>query len=232
MPSFAYRSDQTELLDEKNIPFEAIRQNMKELNKINHFLGGHRITLQGFKELIKNKAQKEWHVLEIGCGGGDNLRVIRDWAERHQINVHLTGIDMNPECIAYAQTVPENAGIYFIISDYRDVILEQPTHIIFSSLFCHHFSQDQLKGQLEWMHKHATHGFFINDLHRHPLAYYSIKWLTTFLSRSELVKNDAPISVLRGFRKTELIDLMKASAMKDVQILWRWAFRWLIVCKK
>jgi hypothetical protein len=52
--------------------------------------------------------------------------------------------------------------------------------IIFSSLFCHHFNNDSLVKQLSWMKENATIGFFINDLHRHKLAYWLIKWLTKF----------------------------------------------------
>ena len=75
--------------------------------------------------------------------------------------------------------------------------------IIFSSLFCHHFTDDELVEMLQWMKYHAATGFFINDLHRHPLAYNFIKYATKFFSKSYLVKNDAPLSVLRGFRKNE-----------------------------
>ena len=232
MPSFQNRSGLKELLDEENVPFDAIRQNMKELDKINHLLGGHRITLKGFRLLIEDKKQPIWHVVEIGCGGGDNLRVIKDWAGKHKLNVQLTGIDINTECIAFAKTVKGNAGIHFITSDYRNAVLKQPADVIFSSLFCHHFSHQHLMEQLQWMYRHALHGFFINDLHRHPIAYYSIQWLTHLFSKSYLVKHDAPVSVLRGFRKAELIELVNAAGLHDVHMNWQWAFRWLIVCKK
>ena len=39
------RSYQKELMDEDNIPFEAIAQTLKELNIVNSQLGGHAITL-------------------------------------------------------------------------------------------------------------------------------------------------------------------------------------------
>jgi hypothetical protein len=72
-------------------------------------------------------------------------------------------------------------------------------------------------------------GFFVNDLHRHPFAYYSIKWLTKFFSKSYLVKNDAPLSVLRGFKRKELEVLSHQSSVEKISINWKWAFRWLLV---
>ena len=229
MPSFKHRSADKELLDRDDIPFGDIKKNMQELDTINSLLGGHAITLHGFKKLLRDHSSPEEKIklVEIGCGGGDNLRVIRKYALRCGQQVELTGIDINPECIAYARSVEENTGIEFICSDYAVGFSEKPD-IIFSSLFCHHFSHTQLVAQLKWMKENSLHGFFINDLHRHPLAYYSIQLLTRLFSKSYLVKNDAPISVLRGFSRRELKNLLKEAGLERAEIEWKWAFRWLV----
>lgn len=201
---------------------------MKELDIINSRLGGHRITINGIRELISSENKQKQHILEIGCGGGDNLRAVKKYCESKNINVSLTGIDINPHCIEYARTRIENAGISFITADYRSIIPERKPTIIFSSLFCHHFSDEALIEQLQWMGQHCSTGFFINDLHRHPIAYYTIKWLTQIFSGSYLVKNDAPLSVLRGFKKKEWETICCHAGFNKYQIHWRWAFRWLL----
>lgn len=231
MPDFTKRSFQKELLDRDDIPFEDIKQNMKELDSINTRLGGHKITIAGIEVLVKNiglHSGNSIRICEIGCGGGDNMRVIQKWCERKNIAAILTGIDINPHCISFAQSRQENKGIAFICSDYKAVTLEQNPDIIFSSLFCHHFTDEELVGMLKWCKKNSIAGFFINDLHRHPLAYYSIKWLTRIFSKSYLVKNDAPLSVLRGFSKKEIEGLLKSAAILNYSIKWKWAFRWLV----
>ena len=231
--SFKVRSYKKELLDGDAIPFEDIKKNLQELNTINDLLGGHRITLKGIQALLKNQTfSKPFYVVEIGCGGGDNLRVIKAWANNKGISLQLTGVDYNKECIAFAQQQPSNTGIEFIYSDYRTVAFSQEPHIIFSSLFCHHFTNDDLIQQLQWMNLHSTIGFFINDLHRHSLAYYSIKLLTKGFSKSYLVKNDAPLSVKRGFVKTDWRQLFSEAGITNYKCSWQWAFRWLITCNK
>jgi 2-polyprenyl-3-methyl-5-hydroxy-6-metoxy-1,4-benzoquinol methylase len=232
MSSFKTRSYKKELLDRDDIPFADIKRNMQELDFINRYLGGHDITLDGIVALIKDNAvfNKTLNIVEIGSGGGDNLRAISEWARHIKLSVQLTGIDVNEECIAYAREQKRNAGIDFIRSDYRLATFEKKPDIIFSSLFCHHFTNEELIAQLHWMEQNSTIGFFINDLHRHPLAYYSIKMLTTFFSRSYLVKNDAPLSVCRGFNKQDWQKLFSSAGIDNYQCNWRWAFRWLITC--
>ena len=233
MPSFKQRSYQKELLDSDKIPFNDIKKNMQELDRINHLLGGHQITLHGIKTLIKRCTKvKSFRIVEIGCGGGDNLRVIQNWAEGKDLKIELTGIDINKECIAYAKSVSANAGIQFLCSDYRKVGFDENPHIIFSSLFCHHFADEDLVYMLGWLQQNSLTGFFINDLHRHPIAYYSIILFTRLFSKSYLVKNDAPLSVQRSFKRKDLQKLLLAAGISNFSIVWKWAFRWLATCYK
>lgn len=229
--NWSHRSYQKELLDRTDIPFADIQKNMEELDVINQRLGGHAITQKGLQALLKKQLfQKPISVLEIGCGGGDNLRALKAWAAEKKIDVQLTGVDINDACIAFAKAQPRNAGIRFFCSDYKTVAEEHD--VIFASLFCHHFTDDELVAMLRWLQQHARIGFFINDLHRHPLAYHSIKLLTKAFSKSYLVKNDAPLSVQRGFTRGEWQQLFQKAMLSNYTIEWQWAFRWLITCTK
>ncbi len=229
MPDFSKRSLEKEILDDPAVPFADIKKNMQELDFINTWLGGHKITLAGFKKICDNK--KKISVCEIGSGGGDNLRVIKKYCAEKNIDVELTGIDINVNCTTFAASRKENENINFITSDYAAVNFDKKPDIIFSSLFCHHFTDEQLIRMVQWMNANSTLGFFINDLHRHPLAYHSIKILSALFSKSYMVKHDAPLSVLRGFSKQEWKTIL--SSQKDkINIEWKWAFRWLISFKK
>ncbi len=234
MHDFSKRSDQKELLDRDDIPFTDIKQNMQELDFINTYLGGHEITIKGLLSIIKLsnfQLSNQLTICEIGCGGGDNLRVIRNLCVKKNISVTLIGVDLNPYCIEYAKSRKENDAIDFIVSDYRTVVFETRPDVIFSSLFCHHFTNEELEDQFTWMKENSKLGFFVNDLQRHPLAYYSIKFLTQLFSKSYLVKNDAPLSVLRGFHKNELNSILNKLSNIHYQLKWKWAFRWLLILK-
>jgi 2-polyprenyl-3-methyl-5-hydroxy-6-metoxy-1,4-benzoquinol methylase len=230
--NFSNRAYDKELLDRDDIPFHDILQNMKELNTINRLLGGHAITIRGLKTILSVSGSQQnspIRIAEIGSGGGDNLRVLKSYCTEHSIPAFFTGIDINLHCIESARRHDKGSGIDYIHSDYKTVEFEHKPDIIFSSLFCHHFNELELVSMLKWMYTNSKLGFFINDLQRHRLAYYSISLLTTLFSKSYLVKNDAPLSVRRGFSKEELKTLLQQAGIADGSVIWQWAFRFLVI---
>ena len=231
MINLAERSYKKELLDTDNIPFADIKQNMKELNTINTVLGGHAISIKGIQKIISNyKVEKPITICEIGCGGGDNLNALQKWCNKKNIKVTFIGIDIKQECIEFAQQQYPLLQCNWIQSDYQKISFDKNRPaIIFSSLFCHHFIEDELITMLQWMKSNSLKGFFINDLHRHWLAYYLIQFITAAFSHSYLVKNDASLSVARGFLQTEWIKIFADAGIKNYSINWKWAFRHLIV---
>jgi 2-polyprenyl-3-methyl-5-hydroxy-6-metoxy-1,4-benzoquinol methylase len=223
------RSNQKELLDRDDIPFEHIKKNMQELETINTLLGGHRITLAGLRHLLNGS--KQVHICEIGCGGGDNLKAIMAWCRKKNISATYTGIDIKDTCIEYAKENLAGESVNWICSDYRDVRFNEKPDIIFSSLFCHHFNNDEVAEIFKWKYENARLGFFVNDLHRNIIAQRSIQILTQLFSSSYLVKNDAPLSVKRGFRKQDWMTIFNRSGIYG-ELRWEWAFRWLLIVKK
>jgi ubiquinone/menaquinone biosynthesis C-methylase UbiE len=229
MINLSQRSYQKELMDADDIPFDTMAQTLKELNIINTRLGGHAITVKGIEPFINDHAPLV--ICEIGCGGGDNLYAIYKYCRKKNVPVSFIGIDMNAECIAFAKQQYPDLPCQWICSDYAAVNFgDDKPGIIFSSLFCHHFTNEQLTDMLQWLRQNSRKGFFINDLQRHWLAYYLIKYITKFFSRSYLVKNDACLSVSRGFTKNDWRQLFQRAGIEQYTIDWKWAFRFLVTC--
>jgi SAM-dependent methyltransferase len=239
-PDFTKRSYEKELLDRDDIPFPDIERNMRELDLINTWLGGHAISIRGLQALLNDRykspqpnAGQPLNICEIGCGGGDNLRVLSRYCRRLGVKVRVTGIDSNAHCIEVARERWQDGDASWVHSDYSKVVFaEAKPDIIFSSLFCHHFTNEELVFMLGWMEGNAGLGWFVNDLHRHPLAYHSIRLMTGWWSGSYLVKNDAPLSVLRGCTRGEWKDLLRQAGIGNYSLQWKWAFRWLLTSRK
>jgi len=229
---FTYRSKEKELLDESNILCGLLYKNLRELDFLNRTTGGHSISLKGIKQLITDH-HKSYHVVDLGCGSGDALKAIADWARVNNYNVTMTGVDMNANAIAYLKNhcinYPEINGV---VADYNDYLIENEfIDIVHCALFCHHLDDNKLLHLFNYFRQHVQIGFVINDLHRHRLAYYSAWLFTRLLNSTVLARNDGPISVLRGFKSSELTHLLAEANINNYSIRKEWIFRFLIVGK-
>src|SRR5690606_24947476 len=110
---------------------------------------------------------------------------------------------------------------------------EQPVDIIISSLFTHHLTDAQIIDFLRWMDCRARKGWFINDLHRHPIPYYFIKWATALFSRNRLICHDAAVSVARSFTAADWRRLINDAGFAGrVCVQWFFPFRLCVSCIK
>jgi len=229
---FSRRATEEELMDDLSLATDALRQNLDELETINTWLGGYTPVLRGL-HLLRPRfpSAHPLRLADIGSGGGDTLRQIARWARRHALPIELTGVDANAFMIDYArqkcQPWPE---IRFQQADvFSEAFASQQFDVITCSLFCHHFPDEALHRLLSQLARQASVGVIINDLHRHPVAYHSIRWLTRLLRGSHLVQHDAPLSVARAFRRSELEQICRQAGVRIRHLRWRWAFRWELV---
>lgn len=232
MPDFSRRSTQAELMDDLTLATDALRQNLDELEVINTRLGGYRVVTDALQRILRQQPLRPpLRVADLGSGGGDTLRYLAQWARRRHLPVEFVGIDANAFMVNYAanrsHAFPE---IRFAQQDiFSADFSQQPYDVLTCSLFCHHFTDEQLVAMLRQWRQQVRVAVVINDLHRHPLAYHSIKWLTRLFRGSYLVQHDAPLSVLRAFRRTDWEKLLIASGASHYEVRWLWAFRWQVV---
>lgn len=224
MQLFSKRNTNFELLDNFQIPQNELNQNLFELEVINRFLGGYAVSFAGISKL-KLEPEKKWRIADVGCGGGDGMIALFEFLKKQGIKAEMIGIDANPNAIAYAKKrCKDYPQFHWIEAPFQDLVLPD-ADVFHCSLFAHHFYDADLT-KLARLFSQAKKGFVVNDLHRHALAYYGIALLTQLFSKSHLVKHDAKLSVAKGFSKSELENCFSSHDF-DVEISWRWAFRWL-----
>jgi ubiquinone/menaquinone biosynthesis C-methylase UbiE len=237
MPNLSYRSNEKELIDDLELDNDALRQNLEELALINKYLGGNQVTTSGLSKLVASPLSLrrgvggEVKIADLGCGGGDMLMVMANWAKKKGINAQFIGIDANDFMIDFGTKRTANfQNISYLHQDiFSDEFQEKSFDIVTMTLFCHHFSEESLVTLLQQLKKQTRIGIVINDIHRHWFAYHSIAWITKLFLKSYLVKNDAKLSVWRAFVKKDLEKIIQKSGFTKYSIRWKWAFRWEVV---
>ena len=170
-------------------------------------------------------------LLDVGYGQGDMLRAIRSWAVKRGLQPRLTGIDLSPwSATAAAAATDPSWRISYLVGDVFDYAPEEPIDFVVSSLVAHHMSDDQLVRFMRWMEQNARRGWLINDLHRHPVAYYGFSVLSAATLLHRMVRHDGLISVTRAFTRADWLRLLAAAriAPQDASVEWRFPFRFCV----
>lgn len=235
-PDLRRRSSQPELMDSETVSFAEFHDCLRQLSTINTFTLAYRPTLRWFARVTAGaRSGLTISVLDIGCGGGDMLRQIWKWAKRRRLALELTGIDLNPWSKESAEQVtPTDAPIRYETANLFSLDPERRADFIVSSLFTHHLTDSEVIRFIQWMDRHATRGWFINDLHRHWLPYFFIKYAVRLLFSNRMIRHDAPVSVARGFTASEWRRLLREAGIgtERVCIEWFFPFRYGVSCRK
>ncbi len=234
MSRFDHRSSGQEIMDDLSCSGEVVHQTLRELEVINRWLGGNHVTIDGLSLLLKDVPNSQpITIVDWGCGGGDMLMRVAAWGKTKKLNFQLIGIDANPNIVEFARhNCSDHPEIQFETANvFSSEFQKRKYDIVLATLFTHHFSDNELVTLLKNTSRNVRRGIVINDIHRHWFAYGSILWLTRLFSRSAMVRFDAPLSVLRAFKRGEWEDLLIKSGLRNYTIRWKWAFRWQVLIR-
>jgi SAM-dependent methyltransferase len=232
MRSFAQRSAEDEMMDADDVPYDVFAGCLADLAKVNTATLARPPTLAFLARATRDLPRgSDVSVLDVGFGQGDMLRAIHAWALRAGLRPRLTGIDLSPWSAQAAREASDvSLGIDYRTGDVFDYQPAEPTDIVVSSLVTHHMSDDQIVRFIRWMEGNARRGWFINDLHRHPVAFYGFQALSTVARWHPFVRHDGPVSVARSFRRGDWQRLLAAAGIAEgpAEIRWRIPFRFCV----
>ncbi len=226
-PDLSARSTEPEWMDIEPIGMLDFAECLADLETVNRLTRAAAPTMA-----FLDKATAGWpsgaelRVADLGYGQGAMLRRIHGWAEARGLRPRLTGVDLNPQCRALAKVrTPEGMAIDWHEGDLFDWEPAEPPHFIISALFTHHLPDADVARLLRWQDASASHGWFVNDLHRHWLAWAGFRALAGAAGWHRFVQHDGALSVRRAFVKREWETLLQGAGIGDAEIRWHVPFR-------
>ncbi len=197
MPDFSKRAQLTELMDEP-CSREELRACLRDIARLNRWLMASRPLLCWLDAVVAAPGaqipdqipdKEPLRILDVGCGYGDGLRQIEQWAKIRGLAVELTGLDASPA----------ESRIRWIGADVFAYAPEKPVHLVVSSLFTHHLDEADVVRFLEWMERHAVLGWFISDLSRAAIPYHFFQFFAKVAGLHAFVQHDGAASIARAF---------------------------------
>ena len=226
-----YRTDEPEIMDDFAMEGEILRDALDKIAKINQLLGGNKLTLQGVQDLLPANPN-EIVIVDVGCGNGDMLRTLAEFGLKNNLKFKLIGIDANNFTVSHAKQLSEKyPNISYLCQDiFSKKFVDVKYDIILCTLTLHHFKDDEIVYLLNTFYTTATIGIVINDLQRSAIAYRLFQGLCFVFQLNAMSREDGLVSILRGFKKEELVAFSKKLNFSKYKIHWRWAFRyqWII----
>jgi 2-polyprenyl-3-methyl-5-hydroxy-6-metoxy-1,4-benzoquinol methylase len=198
--SLAERLEADELMDDPALDPATYHEVLDDLARVNGLTFAYRPTLSFLRRAARGRSRLR--LLDVGFGDGDMLRRIARWAARRGLAAELTGIDLNPRSKATAEAKPSALPISYLAGDYAG-LAGGGYDCVISSLVAHHMSPEQLVAFLRFMEREAAAGWFVNDLHRHRVAYETWPLLASAMGWHRIVRLDGHTSIARSFRPAE-----------------------------
>lgn len=229
-----YRSSAPEIMDDFQMEGDTLTDALDKIAAINKLLGGNNVTLDGIKILLKNKTfSGKIRITDVGCGNGAMLRMLSDYGRKNNLSLDLKGIDANKCTIEHAINL--SSGYPDIHYQCRDIFDEnEPAEvcdIMLYTLTLHHFADQDIINLLKNFKKTVSVGIVVNDLERSALAYRLFTALSYVFKLNDMSREDGLVSILRGFKKADLLHYEKELSISSACIKWKWAFRYLWVIK-
>ena len=220
LDKFKQRSHRLEYIDTGNYTAEEYEGCISELQFVNRWMGdAHSLKATLLRE-IESQSLTSFSILDIGAGSGELLRVAATWARKTNRHLSAVGLELNE---SMAESIVEESEQFDEISSVRGDALKLPFadaefDYVMCSLFTHHLLDEQVVQVLHEMSRVAKRRIFVIDLHRHPVAYFLYTTLGKIVLHNRLVRHDGALSILRGFKSDELLELGQHAGLRDIRV--------------
>lgn len=193
-----------EMLD--HAPPEVARASLRDLARVNRYLGGYLVLRDMFARLAR--ARESFSVLDVGAASGDMGAAIR----RGFPGARVTSLDYKSDHLAQAADPRLVADAFHL--PFRPASFD----FVFSSLFLHHFTNEQVVELFTSFRSIARRAVLAIDLERGPLAYYFLPNTSWLFGWHAITISDGQISVAAAFKKDELLALAARAGLRGAEV--------------
>lgn len=230
---FELRSAKPELMDDMALGGDERKEALRQLRTLNRIFGASRPVLYGVKRLWKLAGKpSRLTVLDVGSGSGDINRALLNWARKHGVELSVILADVTEEARIEAEQLFGNVRrVTFVRQDLFGVPACR-ADIVTASQFAHHFDPERLPSAIERLMDLSRIGTVVSDIHRHWIPWAAVWVVARLISGNRFIRHDGPLSVAKGFRKSDFQDIARQLGITNMKISWKPLFRFAVIIPK
>jgi hypothetical protein len=201
-----------ELLDEHDAPREDMERSLRDLRRINRWLGGTATYLR----TLRRFAPQARVVLDLGAGTADLLDALPP-------GVLTIAVDLNIKHLLYERTGSRATRVVADANQlpFRDASVD----VVTSSHFFHHFEPEENASILRGALQIARIGAIASDTRRTWLPFLFVWLLGKLHLVGRITAYDAPASVARGYTASEARAVGERTGAARVEVMTMVPFR-------
>lgn len=222
------RARGNEMMDHPEIDGALLDRSLRELGRVNRWLGGLRSLSRGI-HAVANPGET-LSILDVGTGDAGLPRALARRMERRRMRLEWVGLEPHPGAL----TAARRAGPGRLVKgDGRSLPFRDSSFDVVSAvLTLHHMEDRDCARLLREMGRVCRRAILVSDLERHPLHHLGARLLSATLWRGDPVtRHDGPLSVLRGFTRSELLELAAQAGLRKARVRRFAPFRLLLLAR-
>lgn len=178
---------------------------VRDIARINRLFGGHRVVRSLLRQVAPSGA---FSVLDVGAASGDIARCIQ------QAHPQATVYSLD-----YRQEHLEGNPSHCLVADaFRLPLAPRSVDFVISSLFLHHFPDQQVVELLSGFRCVARQAVLAIDLQRHNFAAQVVPATRWLFRWHRVTVHDAAASVRSAFSRKELLLLAQAAGLQRAEV--------------
>jgi ubiquinone/menaquinone biosynthesis C-methylase UbiE len=215
-------TDTEELLDGPLDDAATLDGNLRDLRRINRWLGGATLSAAAIEALAAHRV--DLTLLDVGTGGADIPAALIALATARRRRLQVVGIDVRPEILAAAvrarPAIATIEGLVLHVGDGRNLpYADRSFDVAHVSLVVHHLTPASAVALLRELRRVARLGVVVNDLDRTRLGWIGAWLLGHLLTANRYTRYDAPLSVRRAYRPQETAAMLHAAGLRPVRVI-------------
>lgn len=223
--------DTPELLDQKLGSPRETEKSLRDIARINRYLGGASVVGKAIWPLLQGR--KSATILDIGTASGDIPRYLIRKAAKRGVKLTVIGADLlerhlrvfKSDCAAFPTILPLGADAFSL------PLRDGGVDIVLASLFLHHFRAPQIEALFREFARVSKIGFIANDTVRDGVPLAFVRLSAPFFAKSYLTRYDAVASIRRAYTADEMRAIVSSSGV-SAQVREHFPYRLSVVHHK